>query len=83
VDDDIFKLFSEMKDISVSFTPEDLIQNLASIGHIKTTETIPHSLIDKEEKNKVNFQTGKIKVLYTIDVGTLLRKKSRTHCHLW
>jgi hypothetical protein len=35
-----------------------------------TTETIPHSLLDLEEKKKVNFQTGKIKVLYTIDVGT-------------
>jgi predicted DNA-binding protein len=70
MDDDIFKLFSEMKYISVSFTPEDLVHNMASIGHIKTTETIPHSVIDKEEKKKVNFQTGKIKVLYTIDVGT-------------
>ena len=70
MDDDIFKLFSEMKYISVSFTPEDLVHNIASLGHIKTTETIPHSVIDKEEKKKVNFQTGKIKVLYTIDVGT-------------
>ena len=66
VDDDISKLLREMKDISVSFTPEDLIQNMASIGHIKTTETIP--LIDKE--TKVNFQTGKINVIFTIDVGT-------------
>jgi hypothetical protein len=38
---------------------------MASIGHIKTTETIPHSVIDQEEKKKVNFQTGKIKVLFT------------------
>ena len=67
-DDDISKLLREMKDISVSFTPEDLIQNMASIGHIKTTETIPHSLIDKKEKTNVNFQTGQIKVLFTIDV---------------
>jgi hypothetical protein len=70
MDDDISKLLREMKDISVSFTPEDLIQIMASIGHIKTTETIPHSLIDKEEKKQVNFQTGKIKVLFTINVGT-------------
>jgi hypothetical protein len=70
MDDDISKLFREMKDISVSFTPEDLIQNMASIGHIKTTETIPLSFIDKKEKTKVNFQTGKIKVLFTIDLGT-------------
>ena len=69
VDDDISKLFREMKDISVSFTPEDLIQNMTSIGHIKTTETSPHSLIDLEEKKKGNFQTGKIKVLFTIDLG--------------
>jgi hypothetical protein len=41
MDDDISKLLREMKDISVSFTPEDLIQNMASIGHIKKTETIP------------------------------------------
>jgi hypothetical protein len=40
---------------------------MASIGHIKTTETIPYSLIDQEEKKKVNFQTGKIKVLYTFE----------------
>jgi hypothetical protein len=54
-----------MKDIAVSFTPEDLIQNMASIGHIKTTETIPPSRIDQEKKTKVNFQTGKIKsVIY-------------------
>jgi hypothetical protein len=71
IDDDISKLLREMKDISVSFTPEDLIQNMTSIGHIKTTETIPHSLIDQEEKKKVNFQTGKIKVLFTIDLGTV------------
>jgi hypothetical protein len=70
MDDDISKLLREMKDISVSFTPDDLIHNMASIGHIKTTETIPHSVIDQEEKKKVNFQTGKFKVLYTIDVGT-------------
>jgi hypothetical protein len=70
MDDDISKLFREMKDISVSFTPEDLIQNMAFIGHIKTTETIPLSFIDKKEKTKVNFQTRKIKVLYTIDLGT-------------
>jgi hypothetical protein len=50
MDDDISKFLREMKDISVSFTPEDLIQNMASIGHIKTTETIPHSLLDLEEK---------------------------------
>jgi hypothetical protein len=42
MDDDISKLLREMKDISVSFTPEDLVHNMASIGHIKTTETIPH-----------------------------------------
>ena len=60
-----------MKDISVSFTSEDLILHMASIGHIKTTETITHSLIDKEEKTKVNFQTGKIRVLFTIDVSTV------------
>jgi hypothetical protein len=29
--DDISKLLREMKDISVSFTSEDLIQNMASI----------------------------------------------------
>ena len=69
MDDDISKLLRDMKDISVSFTPEDLVHNMASIGYIKTTETIPHSVIDKEEKKKVNFQTGKFKVLYTIDVG--------------
>ena len=58
-------LLREMKDIAVSFTPEDLIQNMASIGHIKTTETIPPSRIDQEKKTKVNFQTGKIKsVIY-------------------
>jgi hypothetical protein len=34
---------------------------MTSIGHIKKTETNPHS--------PVNFQTGKIKVLFTIDVG--------------
>jgi hypothetical protein len=61
MDDDISKLFHQMKDVSVSFTPDDLIQNMTSIGHIKKTETIPHS--------PVNFQTGKIKVLFTIDVG--------------
>ena len=44
---------------------------MTSIGHIKTTETIPPSLIDQEEKNKVNFQTGKIKALFTIDLGTV------------
>ena len=71
MNDDISKLLREIKDISVSFTPEDLVHNMASIGHIKTTETIPHSLIDKEEKTKVNFQTGKIRVLFTIDVGTV------------
>jgi hypothetical protein len=32
MDDDISKLFREMRDISVSFTPEDLIQNMTSIG---------------------------------------------------
>jgi hypothetical protein len=52
-----------MKDVSVSFTPEDLIQNMTSIGHIKTTNTNPHS--------PVNFQTGKIKVLFTIDLGAV------------
>ena len=77
MDDDISKLLREMKDISVSFTPEDLIQNMASIGHIKTTETIPHSLIDLEERKQVNFQTGKMKVLYTIDVGTATSGKVR------
>jgi hypothetical protein len=71
MDDDISKFLREIKDISVSFTPDDLIQNMASIGHIKTTETIPHSLLDLEEKKKVNFQTGKIKVLFTIDLGTV------------
>ena len=71
MDDDISKLLREMKDISVSFTPDDLIQNMTSIGHIKTTETIPHSLIDQEEKKKVNFQTGNIEVLFTIDLGTV------------
>jgi hypothetical protein len=44
---------------------------ITSIGHIKTTETIPHSLIDQEEKKKVNFQTGNIEVLFTIDLGTV------------
>ena len=77
MDDDISKLFREMRDISVSFTPEDLIQNMTSIGHIKTTETIPHSPIDKEEKRKVNFQTGKIKVLITIDVGAVQSGETR------
>jgi predicted DNA-binding protein len=72
MDDGISKLLCEMKDISISFIPDDLIQNIASIGHIKTTDTIPHSLIDQEEKKKVNFQTGKIKVLFTIDLGTVL-----------
>ena len=61
MDDDISKLLRQMKDVSVSFTPDDLIQNMTSIGHIKKTETNPHS--------PVNFQTGKIKVLFTIDVG--------------
>jgi hypothetical protein len=42
IDDDISKLLREMKEISVSFTPEDVIHNMTSIGHIKTTETIPH-----------------------------------------
>jgi len=70
MDDDISKLLREMRDISVSFTPEDLVQNIASIGHIKTIETIPHSFIDQEEKKKVNFQTGKIKMLFTVDLGT-------------
>jgi len=77
MDDDISKLLRELKHISVSFTPEDLIQNMASIGHIKTTETIPHSLIDQEEKKKVNFQTGKIKVLFTIDIGTVQSGETR------
>ena len=72
MDDGISKLLCEMKDISISFIPDDLIQNIASIGHIKTTDTIPHSLIDQEEKTKVNFQTGKIKVSFTIDLGTVL-----------
>jgi hypothetical protein len=44
---------------------------MPSIGHIKTTETIPPSRIVKEKKTKVNFQTGKIKVLFTIDLGTV------------
>jgi hypothetical protein len=77
MDDDISKLFREMRDISVSFTPEDLIQNMTSIGHIKTTETNPHYPIDKEEKKKVNFQTGKIKVLFTIDVGAVQSGETR------
>jgi hypothetical protein len=77
MDDDISQLLREMRDISVSFTPEDLIQNMASIGHIKTTETIPHSLIDQEEKKKVNFQTGKINVLFTIDIGTVQSGETR------
>ena len=71
MNDDISKLLRGMKDISVSFTPEDLIQNMASIGHIKTTETVLPSRIDQEKKTKVNFQTGKIKVLFTIDLGTV------------
>ena len=71
MDDDISKLLREMKDISVSFTPEEMVQNMASIGYIKTTETIPPSLIDQEKKTKVNFQTGKIKVLFTIDLCTV------------
>jgi hypothetical protein len=50
---------------------------MASIGHIKTTETIPHSVIDQEEKKKVNFQTGKIKVLFTIDIGTVQSGETR------
>jgi hypothetical protein len=33
--------------------------------------TILHSLIDQEEKKKVNFQTGQIKVLFTIDVNAV------------
>ena len=77
MDDDISKFLRGLKHISVSFTPEDLIQNMASIGHIKTTETIPHSLIDQEEKKKVNFQTGKIKVLFTIDIGTVQSGETR------
>ena len=77
MDDDISKLFREMTDISVSFTPEDLIQNMTSIGHIKTTETNPHYPIDKEEKKEVNFQTEKIKVLFTIDVGAVQSGETR------
>jgi predicted DNA-binding protein len=69
MDDDISKLLREMKDISVSFTPEDLIQNMTSIGHIKTTNTNPHS--------PVNFQTGKIKVLFTIDLGAVKPGETR------
>jgi hypothetical protein len=42
MDDDISKLFRQMKDVSVSFTPDDLIQNMTSIGHIKKTETNPN-----------------------------------------
>jgi hypothetical protein len=33
--------------------------------------TIASFGIDKEKKKKVNFQTGKIKVLFTIDLGTV------------
>jgi hypothetical protein len=77
MDDDISKLFREMTDISVSFTPEDLIQNMTSIGHIKTTEINPHYPIDKEEKKKVNFQRGKINVLFTIDVGAVQSGETR------
>jgi hypothetical protein len=120
MDDDISKLLREMKDISVSFTPEDLIQNMTSIGHIKTTNTNPHSNnlemsssmraifsrissrltrhcisdpFDKQASNKsfqlstvltntnphspVNFQTGKIKVLFTIDLGAVKPGETR------
>jgi hypothetical protein len=69
MDDDISKLLRGMKDISVSFTPNDLIQNMTSIGHIKTTDTNPHS--------PVNFQTGKIKVLFTIDLGAVKPGETR------
>jgi hypothetical protein len=57
-----------MKDISVSFTPDDLIHNMASIGHIKTTETIPPSVIDLEEKKKVNYMSLQLStVLFKLD----------------
>ncbi|VDI33396.1 Hypothetical predicted protein [Mytilus galloprovincialis] len=63
-ENDLSKVVQEIKDISIKFEATDIISNTVSFGHLHSTEQRP----PLPGLKTVNFQTGKLKVLFTIDV---------------
>ncbi|VDH97498.1 Hypothetical predicted protein [Mytilus galloprovincialis] len=65
VDQRVSKLTREIKDTSISFEPNNTISDITSLGRITlkgSTMKCPKGM------RKVNFHSGKVKLLFTIDV---------------
>ncbi|CAC5394488.1 unnamed protein product [Mytilus coruscus] len=65
VDKRVSKLTREIKDTSISFEPNNTISDITSLGRITLKGSTMKSL---QEMRKVNFCSGKVKLLFTIDV---------------
>ncbi|XP_063402405.1 E3 ubiquitin-protein ligase TRIM33-like [Mytilus trossulus] len=64
LENDLSKVIQGIKDISIKFEATDFISNTVSFGRLLSTEKRPSLPGFKT----VNFQTGKIKVMFTIDI---------------
>ncbi|XP_071133539.1 E3 ubiquitin-protein ligase TRIM45-like [Mytilus edulis] len=65
VEDKVYKLSKEMTDTSISFEPNNTISDVTSLGRITLKGS---SMTCPKGMKKVNFHSGKVKLLFTIDV---------------
>ncbi|VDI33393.1 Hypothetical predicted protein [Mytilus galloprovincialis] len=64
LENDLSEVVQGIKDISVKFEATDIVSNTVCFGHLHSTEQRPSI----PGLKTVNFQTGKIKVMFTIEI---------------